>query len=1440
MRKKVNIFLISDNIESVSSVRKKLKKVELNFNLKTVNTQKNFQKQLSIFKPDIIINDRCNTFDEVTTLKIINKHNSHIPFIYISGLLDLVHIINLIKNNTGNIILRKDLDWLGASITSALKINEKQKNKLTLEEELKRRNIFIETVLKNLPIGLAVNTINDGKLQCMNSKFEEIYGWPKDILNGVDSFFKHVYPDSKYRKQIKEKVLSDINSGDPKRMIWENIKVTTKDGKQKIVTAINIPLPEQNLMISTVQDVTTQWEAKEKIKESENRFQSALKNSPIILAHTDKKLHYKWICNPHSDFKDKQIIGKRDDELDSSNGAKELLKLKRRVLKSKKGERKEITFEFSNAKVVYDITAEPLKNSSGEIIGVNTVALDITKRKIAQEQINMLAHAIKSISECVSITDMNDKILFVNEAFLKTYKFKRNELIGKSIKVIRANNNVKNHILTSTIKGGWEGELWNKKKDGTVFPIMLNTSVIRDDNGKPVALIGVAKDISIQKKSDKALRESEERYRNLVNSAPVCIGIHQGGRWIMVNQATLDLFGFKNGELLGKPIVNILHPDSREFALKRIQTMLETGKPVPLTEEKLLKKDGSVIYVLVSSTPINYQGEVAFQVTAVDITERKQTTELLSESEIKYKSLFEAANDAIFLMEGEQFVDCNSKTLLMYGCKRSEIIGQTPFKFSPDKQTDGQFSREKGLEKIGKALKGEPQFFEWKHSRLDGSLFDVEVGLSGIEIKGKKYIQAIVRDITERKKTEEEVIRRTKQIIRNQNALLDLANINHFDFESAIKKICEVDSKTLGVERVSVWFFNKEYSEIECNNLFIHSKKSHEQGLKLPIGQKKRYYKALEANRNIAANDAQNDPRTNEFSEEYLIPNGITSMMDVPIRSYGKIVGVVCHEHLGPKRQWTLEDQDFAGSIADIVSIALESFRRKQTEMALRESEAKYRNIFEQSKDIIFISTPDDKIIDINPAGVELLGYSNKEELLNINISKELYFDPSARKNFKDQLDNEGFVKDYQATLKSKDGREIIVLETVTTDRDNNGNITAYRGIMRDVTEQKRLEKQLLHAQKMEAMGTLAGGIAHDFNNILSAILGYTEITKNESKEGTRTYKNLEQIYKAGIRAKELVAQILTFSRKTEQESKPVKIENIIKEVLKLLRASLPVTIDIRENIEENCGVVLGDPTQIHQIIMNLCTNAYDAMRETGGVLEINLSAVNSEKAFYEENQTLREGDYLKLTVRDTGHGMEPQVIQRIFDPFFTTKSPGSGTGMGLSVVHGIVNSHKGTITVSSEENKGSIFNVYLPRHDNSTYVEQEMSETFPLGRERILLIDDEEAIVQTSKEILEKLGYSVTATTSSNEALELFQTNSKEFDLVITDQTMPKLTGADLAKELMSIQPKIPVILITGYSELVTPEKAKLMGIREYIRKPVSTFYLAKKIRSVLDDQKN
>jgi CheY-like chemotaxis protein len=369
----------------------------------------------------------------------------------------------------------------------------------------------------------------------------------------------------------------------------------------------------------------------------------------------------------------------------------------------------------------------------------------------------------------------------------------------------------------------------------------------------------------------------------------------------------------------------------------------------------------------------------------------------------------------------------------------------------------------------------------------------------------------------------------------------------------------------------------------------------------------------------------------------------------------------------------------------------------------------------------------------------------------------------------------------------------------------------------------------------MEAIGTLAGGIAHDFNNILSAVIGYTEIALADVPEDTSQHRNLQEVLKAGSRARDLVKQILTFSRQTEQELKPVKINQIIRESLKLLRASLPATVKISHDIQSD-SAVLADPTQIHQVIMNLFTNAAHAMRSTGGQLKIDLSDVVLDESFIEQHPYLSPGVYLKLRVIDTGHGMEKAILDRIFDPFFTTKERGEGTGMGLAVVLGIVKSHGGTITVESELEKGATFNVFLPVILQEVDHDIQTKGPIQTGTERILFIDDEKSLVDLGQQILERLGYKVTIRTSSLEALELFMEQPDKFDLVVTDMTMPNMTGDELAAKLMSIRADIPVILCTGYSERISRERAQELGIKEFILKPIVMRELAKTVRSVLD----
>lgn len=474
----------------------------------------------------------------------------------------------------------------------------------------------------------------------------------------------------------------------------------------------------------------------------------------------------------------------------------------------------------------------------------------------------------------------------------------------------------------------------------------------------------------------------------------------------------------------------------------------------------------------------------------------------------------------------------------------------------------------------------------------------------------------------------------------------------------------------------------------------------------------------------------------------------------------------------------------------------------------------------------------------INPKFIEIFGYTLEDISTGRDWFRKAYPDPTYRKQVISTWINDlkeskiGESRPRTFTARCKNGsNKVIHFRPITLKTGD--QIVIYE----DTTEKNRLETQLRQAQKMEAIGTLAGGIAHDFNNILGVIIGYSEMMQifDVPEEGTMKTR-VEEVLKAAYRAKDLVQQILTFSRQTEQELKPLQINPIVKEALKFLRASLPSIIEFRQNIDSNVGPVLGDSTQVHQILINLCTNAAQAMHETGGVLEVSLSEFDFDENSPEQFLDLDPGTYIRLAVRDTGHGMGPEVMERIFDPFFTTKEKGEGTGMGLAVVHGIVKSYGGTINVKSKLGEGSIFEVFLPRI--MTHVARpdvRISERVPTGNECILFVDDEKVLRDLGKSLLEHLGYEVVARTSSIEALEVFRNQPNRFDLVITDMTMPNMTGMELVKELVQIRPDIPVILCTGFSDKLTPEKAAAAGIREFIMKPFGARNLADTIRKVL-----
>jgi PAS domain S-box-containing protein len=536
------------------------------------------------------------------------------------------------------------------------------------------------------------------------------------------------------------------------------------------------------------------------------------------------------------------------------------------------------------------------------------------------------------------------------------------------------------------------------------------------------------------------------------------------------------------------------------------------------------------------------------------------------------------------------------------------------------------------------------------------------------------------------------------------------------------------------------------------------------------------------------------------------------------------------------------DQKKFKGSLATLRDIT----ERKHAEEEVKEQKEILKAVIESSLDSILVVDEQTSITLANkrfyrmwhmPGELE----ETQDHLKLLDYVSDQLEDPEAFLSRVRQLYQSS--EESLDTLLFKDGR---IFERVSFPLMKEGNIVGRVWTFRDITERTRveeekqkLEKKLQHALKMEAIGALAGGIAHDFNNILAAIIGYTELVSDDVSENSITMKNLKQVLQGAARAKELVKQILTFSREDEGERESVLLENIVNESLKLLRASLPATIDIRLNIEPPLSPVLANQTQIHQVMMNLCTNAAYAMREKGGVLEITLKEIDLDPDSIGQ-KSLEPGRYQRLSISDTGTGIPPGIINRIFEPYFTTKKLGEGSGMGLAVVYGIIRNHGGEITVYSELGKGTTFHVYLKIAEIQAVSEDKIYPPAEIqgGNERVLFVDDELELAELGGQVLKSLGYQVVSVTGSIEALEIFSDHPSDFDLVITDQTMPQMTGLQLAVELKKIRPNIPVIICTGFSENINEETYKSHGVCDFFMKPVTKKEVAAVIRRVLDDE--
>jgi len=717
-----------------------------------------------------------------------------------------------------------------------------------------------------------------------------------------------------------------------------------------------------------------------------------------------------------------------------------------------------------------------------------------------------------------------------------------------------------------------------------------------------------------------------------------------------------------------------------------------------------------------------------------------------------------------------------------------------------------------------------------------------------LDENGKVFaVASLALDVTDRLKSENDNHTRLERAKIEQSAIVKLVTnsaIIDGNVEEAARVVTEMATAVLEIARSSVWILDSDAKELICLDLFEAATNSHTNGMILKAKDYPKYFEALSSGRAVDASDAYNDLRTSEFFESYLKPLAISSMLDAALRYQGKIIGVVCNEHIGVPREWAADDISFAADLADQISQAFVNKDRKEAQDALLRSEATFRQLTENIREVFWLSSIDKKtVFYISPVFEEIWGRSCESHYADpLSWIDTLHPEDKSRvfESIPKQMNGD---YDIEFRVLRPDGTMRWVRDRAFPIKNSRGQPYRIAGIAEDITERKlaeehrhEVEKQLRQSQKMEALGALAGGISHDFNNILSSIIGYAELIKIDPGASRNIDKSIDAVLTGAYRAKDLVKQILTFSRQTESKKEVVRLVEVIDEVVSLLQIALPLNIRFIKKIQIDCRVLV-DRGQIYQVLMNLCTNSIYSMKMNGGDLVIFLNSFEEWDLRFDKMI-----QYARLSISDSGHGIPKELKDKIFDPFFTTKPIGEGTGLGLSVVHGVIKNHGGRIQVNSELGVGTTFDILLPLSQNNNSILEAITihKTIEKGSEKVILVDDEQMVAELGKEILLKNGYRVESFTDALKVLEYLKAN-KDCDLLVTDLTMPIMNGEEVAKRAKKIKPGLKVILCSGYDPGVLSKYDKSSQIVDArVSKPFSINDFLLTVRSVLDKPEN
>lgn len=976
--------------------------------------------------------------------------------------------------------------------------------------------------------------------------------------------------------------------------------------------------------------------------------------------------------------------------------------------------------------------------------------------------------------------------------------------------------------------------------NGEVRYIHEDAQVFTDEQtGEPLKMVGTAHDITERKLAEEAFKRSEVRFRQAFANASVGFAItDMAGAILHINKHYCQITGYEEDEMIGRSFASITHGDDVARKQELNQRLIEGKISDFVVEKRYLRKNGQVAWVENSVSAIRDDSGRALNMVVLckDISKSRHDQEQLRLLEACVAHL----NDIVLITEpwpldepGPRIVFVNEAFTRQTGYSREEALGRSP-RFLQGPATDRS-----ALGRMHDALaQGLPSKEELVNYKKDGTAFWVEIDIVPItDVDGRPtHFVAVERDITARKEAADRLWKSNLRYERQHIALARMIRggvMQAVHLESAFRLITEEIAHAMEVERVSIWRYDQSRSRIVCQMLFEAGPRRHSSGLELQGGDYPAYFRAMAQNDTIAADDARHDPRTCEFSESYLVPLGISSMLDAPLHVGGVLAGVLCQEHVGPLRPWLPEEKSFATSMANFISLVLAQWERRQVEDMLRQQ----ASLLDKANDAILVRDLDHHITYWNKSAETLYGWT-AEEAKGRKVSELLYSDDSQFEKKNGQVLAEGeWAGEIQQVTKS--GEEVTVVGRWTLVRDAESRPKCVLAINTNVTEQKRLKDQILRSQRMESIGTLAGGIAHDLNNVLTPIMMSVDLLNLRIKdEGCR--ETLETIATSARRGADMLNQVLSFARGMEGQKTPLRISRLLQDLARIVGDTFSKNIHLR--LQDELGesdTVSGDPTQIHQVLLNLCVNARDAM-PAGGTLTISAAHVMIDAQYAAMNIEAREGPHIMISVEDDGAGIAPEVFPKIFDPFFTTKEMGKGTGLGLSTSLAIMKSHGGFFRVYSELGHGSCFHVYLPAQ-LSEVMEKPVAEdpVLPRGNhELVLLVDDEAAVREITRQTLEAYGYRVLLAADGVEAVTLYSKHQQEIALVLTDMRMPVMDGTTTIQVLMKMNPEVCIIAASGINSNSGIAKAAGTGVRQFLPKPYTAETILRALHQVLNER--